>query len=79
MLPIIWAVVRKNIPYIVWPFSAVIGFIGYKLEKAFNNNVNVKDQRISISDERLKRQLDDIFKEDKDIKSSKSDYGIFKK
>ena len=38
MLPIILAWARTYAPYIVWPVAAVIGVIGYNVEKTVRGN-----------------------------------------
>ena len=63
MLPFVFAALRTYAPYIVWPFAAIVGAIGYTIENTVRGNKQTPF-RDSISEEREERFLQEYQEHD---------------
>ena len=63
--PIIFGIVRTYAPYVVWPFTFVVGVIGYNFESIVRGNRQTPYKKISIADERDLRLIEES--KDKDM------------
>ncbi len=61
MWPIIWNALRLYAPYVVLPFAAVVGFIGYNVEVGVRGEqgMDTPAKKHSIIDEREERRLEE--------------------
>ena len=57
MLPVLINFLRPYAPYIVWPVAALVGVIGYNIEKAVRGDRETPYKKKSISEERDERIL----------------------
>ncbi|ELT89227.1 hypothetical protein CAPTEDRAFT_103696 [Capitella teleta] len=57
MWPVFWAAMRSYSPYIVWPFAAVVGFIGYNAESMIRGEQRESWRPKGIAEERDERLL----------------------
>ena len=57
MWPVIFAAIRTYAPYIVWPIAAVVGVVGYNVEKTVRGDKQTPWKTRSIAEERDERHL----------------------
>lgn len=62
MWPVIFAFARTYAPYIVWPAAAIVGVIGYNVEKLLDRKYPKAEK--SILNEREERRLTEIINKD---------------
>ncbi|XP_076044140.1 small integral membrane protein 12 [Oratosquilla oratoria] len=59
MWPVVLQMLRTYAPYVTLPVAAVIGFVGYNIEKHFHKTV---PNRPSVDQQREERQLEELLK-----------------
>jgi hypothetical protein len=62
MLPVIFAFLRRYVPYVTLPFAAVVGIIGYNLEGVLSDKYTPYQK--SIEDKREDRLLEESLAKD---------------
>lgn len=60
MWPIIFNALRTYAPYIMWPVAAVVGVVGYNIERIVTGNKETPWKMKSISEEREDRLLEQL-------------------
>lgn len=71
-----WVVLRQYAPYVVWPFAAVVGFVGYNFE-AIIGRKETPFKAEGIKEERDERKFEEMKTHDaSDVPSLKSKHGI---
>ena len=58
--PLIMGAARAYAPYIVLPFAAVVGTVGYFIENRFRKNEKWAQEKPSTLEERTLRQIDTL-------------------
>ena len=51
-------------PYVMWPFAAVVGFVGYHIEGAVRGGKHTPYKSQTIAEERDERQLQECKEKD---------------
>ena len=64
MLPVLINILRPYAPYIVWPVAAVIGFVGYNVEKAIRGDEEMPFRNQSVGETRDERLLKESLEKD---------------
>ena len=59
MWPLFMGIARTYAPYIIMPFAAVVGFVGYQFEWYVRGDVVTPAKKVSIADERDLRRLNE--------------------
>jgi len=57
MWPFIMGAARAYAPYIIMPFAAVVGFVGYQFEWYIRGDSSTPSKTLSIADERDLRRF----------------------
>lgn len=63
--PLIIGIARTYAPYLVWPFAAIVGVIGYNFESFVRGDYQTPSKSRSIAEERDLRFLEES--KDKDM------------
>lgn len=59
MWPVVLAFARTYAPYVLFPITATIGFVGYMYESNFRQ-INTPFKSITIQEERDQRKLEEV-------------------
>ena len=64
MLPVLLNILRPYAPYAVWPAAAVIGFVGYNIERLIRGDEEMAFRKQSVGEERDARLLQESLEKD---------------